>query len=515
MTLNHKSDFGSQITLTLKRKVERTGEFARRILPRQAPRAKALPPKESKTMFCISAYSRLLKSIAITMLVAGPLTLTPLCYGQSQANLQGPPHNVIYWNGDTSNGQLQTLASSAYTDVIVNFVVPDSNCNLSAGDPNNNGNLPGDIQNSIQTLHQAGKTVLVSFGDGNSAAYKACYFNGPPAPIVSGQLYSIVRNNGFDGVDLDFEDTSAFQGKAGYDGVAFLTEITNQLHDSLPQWSIITHAPEESYWLQSEVQTQGYIYPNPPYAEIFSNTGQNISWFNVQTYNDCYEDPYTDCTASQKVANYQSTVNNWGVPSLKLVVGVPVSPDAANGGDGYIPALSGDGNNMNSLIEQLEAEYPAQFGGVMGWNYLDDLNDDSGNWGQDIGYSLAGWQADWVGFNAGTTLCLDTSNYNANNGNVYTDTCNASTSQNWFFRVNTIVDRQTFFCLDSNYAGQVYTDPCNTGNFQNWEFFPTYFGTVIFDRQTRLCLQDNNGSVVTAPCDINNVYQYWGPNNGN
>jgi hypothetical protein len=31
MTLNHKSDFGSQITLTLKRKVDRAGEFARQI----------------------------------------------------------------------------------------------------------------------------------------------------------------------------------------------------------------------------------------------------------------------------------------------------------------------------------------------------------------------------------------------------------------------------------------------------------------------------------------------------
>jgi hypothetical protein len=70
MTLNHKSHFGSQITSTLKRKVDRAGEFARRILPRQAPRAQALSPKEGKTIIRISAYS-LLRSIAITMLVAG------------------------------------------------------------------------------------------------------------------------------------------------------------------------------------------------------------------------------------------------------------------------------------------------------------------------------------------------------------------------------------------------------------------------------------------------------------
>src|SRR5262249_910278 len=66
------------------------------------------------------------------------LMLTTLCYGQ--ASYAGPPHNVIYWDGYTGDGSLQTLVYSAYTDVIVNFVVPDQNCNLSSSGPN--GDLP-------------------------------------------------------------------------------------------------------------------------------------------------------------------------------------------------------------------------------------------------------------------------------------------------------------------------------------------------------------------------------------
>src|SRR5215831_4710850 len=46
-------------------------EVAQRILPRQAPRAKARSPQERKKMFRISAYSRLLKSVAITIFAAG------------------------------------------------------------------------------------------------------------------------------------------------------------------------------------------------------------------------------------------------------------------------------------------------------------------------------------------------------------------------------------------------------------------------------------------------------------
>lgn len=409
------------------------------------------------------------------------LMLTTLCFGQ--ASNEGPPHNVIYWDGDTSDGSLQTLVYSAYTDVIVSFVIPDYNCNLS--------NLPSDIQNSVQTLHNAGKTVLVSLGGSGVASgkYAACDAGFEPAESLAYQLTEIVKNNGFDGVDIDFEDNSAFTGQASYDGVSFLTQLTDSLHSLLPQWSIITHAPQTPYWLQN------YKYNEPPYALINSNTSGEIAWFNNQSYNQCGD---TDCTAQEKMDDYNSIVRNFlGGAATKLVMGLAVSPNAA--GSGYIPINGDPGNDVQTVITKLEQYYPNRFGGVMGWDYSWDLSDDGGNWGSAVAGGLSVFQpSNWAGFAHQTGLCLDN-----NNGAVYTDTCNGG---KWRFYVNQIRDAQTNQCLDSDSNGNVYTDGCNGGNFQNWEFY----SNLIFDRATRLCLKsDYNGHVTTAPCDVNNPYEIW------
>ncbi|MFZ0589688.1 MAG: hypothetical protein WAM39_04345 [Bryobacteraceae bacterium] len=45
------------------------------------------------------------------------------------------------------------------------------------------------------------------------------------------------------------------------------------------------------------------------------------AWFNNQTYNNC---PPTDCTAQEKIADYQNIASI--VSPLKVLVGVPVTP---------------------------------------------------------------------------------------------------------------------------------------------------------------------------------------------
>lgn len=132
-------------------------------------------------MFRIAACSRLRKVITITMLAFVLMLLTTLCYGQ--AALSGPPHNVIYSNGADQDGNdaFPELANSAYTDVIVNFLTVDAsvnpNCQFAA--------QPYISPSDMQALHNAGKTVLVSFGgadndqntgeDYTSEGYNACY----------------------------------------------------------------------------------------------------------------------------------------------------------------------------------------------------------------------------------------------------------------------------------------------------------------------------------------------------
>jgi hypothetical protein len=317
------------------------------------------------------------------------LMLTTLGYGQSQGR------NVIYWNGANN---LPQLVSSAYDVIIVNFISPDENCNL--GD---NGGLPSSIQTSIQLLHNAGKTVLVAFGDATSEAYQACYYNllaqGPLYSAVINQIQTIVYTNGFDGVDIDFEDDSGFSG--AYDGVDFLTHLTNGLYQGLPpSQRIITHASEDAYWAELFPGYATYA----PYVLVWLNAGNEIAWFNLQTYNNCDDGTDSpqpngiDCTALQKVLTYGAMVQTWGVPPTKLVLGVPVAYCGTvdnNGncnGDGYIPFYAGgNGNDMWTLISNLEQTYPNQFGGVMGWYYSLDLEYQASNWGGDMAYALSYW----------------------------------------------------------------------------------------------------------------------------
>ena len=81
-----------------------------------------------------------------------------------------PPRNVIYYNNAANPISLAGIASLAYTDVILGFLLPDGNGNLtgqaynSAGgndafDPNGNPD-PHDIM----ALQNAGKNVLISLG---------------------------------------------------------------------------------------------------------------------------------------------------------------------------------------------------------------------------------------------------------------------------------------------------------------------------------------------------------------
>ena len=76
------------------------------------------------------------------------MLLTTLCHGQALDF--GPPHNVIYSNGVDSSGNdaFLEIASSDYTDVIVNFRDVDSNCQLTP--------VPTVSQSDMRTLHNAG-----------------------------------------------------------------------------------------------------------------------------------------------------------------------------------------------------------------------------------------------------------------------------------------------------------------------------------------------------------------------
>jgi chitinase len=257
-------------------------------------------------------------------------------------------HNVIYFNSD-ANGTLADIVNLPYTDVIVCFLRPGSILSQE-GDLDVYGDgaafVDGNLQGNIQALQNAGKNVLVSFGGDpstiSSSAWKLCAQN---VRTLVHSIEMFVLINGFNGVDIDYEDNSGFDGTGGYDGVQFLVQLTSGLAQALPSGhNIITHAPQTPYWDSN--------YLNAPYSQIWQRVGGRIAWINNQFYNNSGYDQ----DAPTKVQWYKNIAGITG--PQKLLMGVLLS-----GGEG-VESL---GDMVQNVIPPLQSQFGAQFGGVMGW----------------------------------------------------------------------------------------------------------------------------------------------------
>jgi len=271
-----------------------------------------------------------------------------------------PPRNVIYFSSNANQIPFAGIGSLPYTDVIVGFLIPDGNLDLH-GD---GGAFGDNLQRNIQTLQEAGQNVLISVGGGAgfpSPAYQSYAQN------VNGlveQIVNFVTSNGFNGVDIDYEDDAGFTG--AYDGIGFLIALTNGLAQALPSGhDIITHAPQTPYWDSNN--------NNAPYAQIWQQAGNQIAWINNQFYNN----PPWDATPDLKVRWYNYIASITG--AQKLMAGALV---ADTGDEGYIPI----DQMINQVIMPLKSTWGAEFGGVMGWQFA---LDQGGTWAEGIGQALA------------------------------------------------------------------------------------------------------------------------------
>jgi chitinase len=270
-----------------------------------------------------------------------------------------PPRNVIYFSSDANQIPLAGIGTLPYTDIIVGFLVPDANlCLQGAG-----GAFNSDLQSNIQTLQNAGKNVLISVGGGKGFTSSDYQTYAQNVNELVTQIVNFVTRYGFNGVDIDYEDSGGFTGS--YDGVGFLTTLTSALAGALPSGqNIVTHAPQTPYW--------DSCWNNAPYAQIWQQVGNQIAWINNQFYNN----PSWDATAELKVQWYQNIAAITG--AQKLMVGALV---ADTDPDGYIPL----DQMVNNVIVPLQATYGPQFGGVMGWQFA---SDQGGAWANGIGQAL-------------------------------------------------------------------------------------------------------------------------------
>ena len=301
-----------------------------------------------------------------------------------------PPRNVIYYNDAANPIPLAGIASLAYTDVLLGFLLPDGKGNLTGqayNSDSNGSNSTFDANGNpdpddIITLQNAGKNVLISLGGATFTTDDWQQYTKDVSGLVQ-QVAEYVTSNNLNGVDIDYEDDNGFSGPDGggvYDGVQFLIDLTNGLAQALPPGhNIITHAPAPPYFDPAG----GYNPPGgtAPYTQIWQAAGNNIAWFNCQYYNNSgYDEP-----ASTKASSYNTFIATTGVPPPKLLVGTPLDSHAANS-----PAYDPLDQFTSQVISPLRQKYPGAFGGVMGWEFSYDHD---GAWADGVGLALAAGRA--------------------------------------------------------------------------------------------------------------------------
>jgi chitinase len=237
--------------------------------------------------------------------------------------------------------------------------------------PNEYGTNNSAIQKTLKkNFTNNGVNLMVSaFGDSQkptSAGYD---------PIdCANKLAQFVIDNNLDGVDIDWEDSPAFE-KGDGSGEDWLITLTKRLRYLLPD-SIITHAPQAPYFVGTK------HYPKGGYIAVHEAVGDLIDFYNVQFYNqgvgvhDTAEQIFNTsggvwpgCSINEIIAA--------GVPASKIVLGKPATP--ADGNNGWMSAAA-----LNKAITDNYA-YNGWKTGIMFWQFTSDIN---GTFCNDVGQGI-------------------------------------------------------------------------------------------------------------------------------
>jgi LysM repeat protein len=183
------------------------------------------------------------------------------------------------WQSCPSDAQI-----SKYTHIVVAFAVTytwaqsekkcDPSCTIGApvlicnNAPNNN---------LVAAWRAAGKKVILSFGGAGMGgsweeigSTKKCwdFCFGKEDSLVT-QLTNIVKSQGFDGVDIDYEYLYSTVEQQN-----FISNVTTGLRTSLPAGSIVTHAPMDSDLVAGKA-----------YYDVLRGVSSSLSFLMPQYYN--------------------------------------------------------------------------------------------------------------------------------------------------------------------------------------------------------------------------------------
>jgi chitinase len=278
-----------------------------------------------------------------------------------------------YWQDFANGAKPLTLASvpSSYNLIAVAFGTATTTPGQVAFsiDPGLSSALGGYTQqqftSDIATLHSRGQKVILSVGGQNGTVSVS---DPTSASTFASSVYSLIRQYGFDGVDIDLEN-----------GVnpTYMASALQQLSGDVGSSLIITMAPQTVDTQSSGSDYLALALKIKPILTMINN-----QYYNSGTMNGCDGNVYAEGTENFMTA-LTCTELQAGLSASQVGLGLPASSSAA--GSGYVsPSL------VNSALDCLAARtncgsfvpstaYPA-LRGAMTWSI---------NWDASNGYNFA------------------------------------------------------------------------------------------------------------------------------
>jgi chitinase len=287
----------------------------------------------------------------------------------------GLPKHVLagYWQDFTNGAKALTLAQvpQGYNLVDVAFATTDSandggvtfsvDSGLSSA---LGGYTAAQFTSDVATLHARGQKVILSVGGQNGTISIS---SSSAATAFANSVYSLMKQYGFDGVDIDLENGV---------NVQYTTQALQDLHTLAGSSLIITLAPQTI-----DMYTTGSDYFQLALDIKSILTISYTQYYNSGTMNGCDGNVYAESTENFMTA-LACTQLQGGLNASQVGLGLPASTSAA--GSGYVAPSVVDnaldclasGTNCGSFVPP--AKWPG-VGGAMTWSI---------NWDASNGYAF-------------------------------------------------------------------------------------------------------------------------------
>ena len=178
----------------------------------------------------------------------------------------------------------------------------------------------------ITNLKNKGQHVIISVGGANG---RITIDSDAAADTFASTLSAIIKEYGFEGVDIDLEGTAV-------SGTAYIARGLKKLHDEFGNDFIITMAPETYYMHKADGLTGAYYRLAMEIKDIlticypqFYNAGSDIG----------YDDYYARYPSQSFITSLATMYIENGLRPDQMALGLPATPNAAGSGYQTIEAL--------------------------------------------------------------------------------------------------------------------------------------------------------------------------------